>query len=1187
VQSTDYDDWEVVANTIIDGNSAGTVVTFDTSEDANSVLRGFAITGGDSTYGGGIFCDGSSPTIGNCVIRGNSARYGGGIENEDSSSPTITNCVFVGNTAEWYGGAIENYTSSSPTITNCLFYGNSATDLGYGGAIDNDDSSPTITNCTFHGNSTDYYGGGICSYGSSSTPILTNCIVWGNSADSGGDEVYNYSSADPNFSYCDVNGCGGSSSWDASFGTDGGGNIDADPEFVYSDDPNGIDSIWATTDDGLRLGPRGPCIDAGDGGQADSNDMLGRGRVDICGVENTGTGSPAYADMGAYETQAGYPQYAMEVNSVSSDPNDPNRITIVTSGAKYVLTPTDVNMYCRIDVNTNTTFADGNELLVARLEFNGGIGDPNIDWYDDCKAVVESPNATFEFESDSLFFITAKSSFTYEHNNLIDNAPWDKGSGLDRMWADPNGGSLHADVSGAVWSSGSISMSNGDVMAHMIFPPKTFDFEGLYDANARPHVCFVLSKSQADDLMKPNGMDQYVQDGFGVFLVWTWPYNRVNNNYIPIQLDNGVWGYEIDPADANDFNDFIVAAHDSNFKVISYIWTPSNSLWQGQDIQVTLDWMRSFQEEHDLDGWYMDNGDAGGFLDDYDFMRQVRTDVGDTGVIYHHDSKDVWGEHGGCRAVMVDAYASYTKAGESGQIATVHHPNYPYFRYYTAGYGLSQAYASHKLRGKAHATITESEKCRLIGENLNGTQTLGPHEKPYWSDYFKPAFQSRKDDYNDLNTFTADVDWPLDPTTGWFRQASSPDVDFTDTSVSVAWNTGENSDSNVVLTNNYCWYDAQSYYPDGYDANAYSSALEKSHRLEITRTDLVPGGTYSYRIRSETDANVPDKIVYYRSGSFNDPNIIAHWKFEEGSGSTAVDSVGGDSNGTIHGNPQWTDGIVDNKLFGFDKALDFNGVSDYVQISDNNSISLGDQDYSISAWIKPDSVSGMQGIVTKIKDANDKEYAFSLDANELRLDVQKDGNGQYGRTTTGPVTSGSWQLVVVTFDSSEPEPTFYHNGIKQTSSEDINALPDELSDALYIGKWGGEDSNSYFGGEIDDVRLFNRVLDPCEIDMLYYRDSAFWPTPDHNDQNVDSSKGLSLKWRVQTLVKDNDPDGRFNVYWGTSDPPGGDPCDCPSPSLWIYASQLVADQPYYWRVDTEKTDGEIVTGRVWSFKTKP
>ncbi|MHC4866066.1 MAG: right-handed parallel beta-helix repeat-containing protein, partial [Planctomycetota bacterium] len=28
VQSTDYDDWEVVANTIIDGNSAGTVVTF-------------------------------------------------------------------------------------------------------------------------------------------------------------------------------------------------------------------------------------------------------------------------------------------------------------------------------------------------------------------------------------------------------------------------------------------------------------------------------------------------------------------------------------------------------------------------------------------------------------------------------------------------------------------------------------------------------------------------------------------------------------------------------------------------------------------------------------------------------------------------------------------------------------------------------------------------------------------------------------------------------------------------------------------------------------------------------------------------------------------------------------------------------------------------------------------------------
>ncbi|MHC4478224.1 MAG: LamG-like jellyroll fold domain-containing protein, partial [Planctomycetota bacterium] len=1008
-------------------------MTFDTSEDANSVLRGFTITGGDSTFSGGVFCDGSSPTIRNCVIRGNSAQYGGGMENEDSSCPTVTNCVFVDNTADWYGGAIENYGGSSPTITNCLFYGNSATDLGYGGAIDNDGSSPTITNCTFNGNSTDYYGGGICNYGSTSKPILTNCIVWGNSADDGGDEVYNYSSADPNFTYCDVNGCGGSSSWDANFGTDGGGNIDADPNFVDPTDPNGADDEWGTPDDGLRFVDTGfvvssPCVDAGNGSDAPSTDISAFPRVDIQGVNNTGGGSPSYADMGAYENQWGlFPNYdSMEVNSVSADPNDPNCITIVTTGAKYVLTPADMNMFCRIDVNTNTTFADVNVLLVGRLEFDTNMTSLTPGPNDANRAVVESTQATFEFLSDSLVLITAKSSFTYDHNSLIDaewNAPLEAGErDANRMWADPNGGSLHAQVSGDPNCTDpstdftTISMSSGDKMAHMVFPPKLFDFEGLYDANARPHVCFVLLKSEADELLEPNGMDQYVQDGFGAFIVWTWPYT---GGWQPVELDSGVWGYEIDPADANDFNDFIVAAHDSNFKVISYTRRLSHDCWHGQDVQVTLDWMRSLQEDNNLDGWYMDNGDAGGFLDDYDFMRQVRTDVGDDGIIYHHDSGDVWDErwkdgssdYSGLRAVMVDAYASYTKTGEAGNIATVHHLNDPYFRYYTGGYGLSQAYAAHKLRGNGTATITEREKCRLIGENLNGTQTLGPHEKPYWSDYFKPAFQSRKDDYNDLNTFTADVDWPLDPCTGWFRAASINDININDTTVTVTWNTGENSDSNVVLTNNQRWYNAQSFSEDGYDAYAYSAIPTTDHNLAIARTDLVPGDSYEYRIRSETDASVPGKIVYHylsnhdypNDPNIDDPDIVGHWKFEEASGNTVYDSAG-DNDGNISGGSsaiRSNTGIVGTGI-SVSKALNFDGTDDYVQIPDDDSIRLGDHDYTITAWIRPDSVSGMQGIVTKIKDANDKEYAFSLDGNELRLDVEKDGNDQYGRTTTGP-----------------------------------------------------------------------------------------------------------------------------------------------------------------------------------------
>jgi hypothetical protein len=111
---------------------------------------------------------------------------------------------------------------------------------------DNASSSPTITNCTFFDNYAGYTGGGIDDYNCS--PLITNCIFWNNDAGYAGEEIYNAGSSDPNFSYCDIEGglngdkCGGDTS------TDGGGNINADPN-----DPDGGDDTWATSDDGLVL----------------------------------------------------------------------------------------------------------------------------------------------------------------------------------------------------------------------------------------------------------------------------------------------------------------------------------------------------------------------------------------------------------------------------------------------------------------------------------------------------------------------------------------------------------------------------------------------------------------------------------------------------------------------------------------------------------------------------------------------------------------------------------------------------------------------------------------------------------------------------------------------------------------------------------------------------------------------
>jgi len=160
---------------------------FHSGEDANSVLDGFTITYGYASGGsmlegssGGIYCKGSSPTIINCIISGNSAGYYGGGMSNCESSPMLINCIFSGNSANSGGGGIFNYDHSSPNLINCILKGNSA--IGNGGGMNNrHNSNPTIVNCTFNGNSTDMQDGGGM-YNHESDPTLINCIFTGNSA---------------------------------------------------------------------------------------------------------------------------------------------------------------------------------------------------------------------------------------------------------------------------------------------------------------------------------------------------------------------------------------------------------------------------------------------------------------------------------------------------------------------------------------------------------------------------------------------------------------------------------------------------------------------------------------------------------------------------------------------------------------------------------------------------------------------------------------------------------------------------------------------------------------------------------------------------------------------------------------------------------------------------------------------
>jgi len=203
----------------IDCEDSGRGFWFHNSETSTSVVDGFTIQYGSKTgtypdnCGGAIYCDGSSPTITNCLFYDNDVDLAGGaICCDNSANPDITNCTFDSNTAT-YGGAIRCY-SSDPTLTNCIICYNSATmggglrlrsgsdaTLSYcylyendsstsGGAIECVDwSSPTLTDCTFEYNDAATYGGAInCQ--NTCYPFLNRCAIVDNEATTAGGGIY-------------------------------------------------------------------------------------------------------------------------------------------------------------------------------------------------------------------------------------------------------------------------------------------------------------------------------------------------------------------------------------------------------------------------------------------------------------------------------------------------------------------------------------------------------------------------------------------------------------------------------------------------------------------------------------------------------------------------------------------------------------------------------------------------------------------------------------------------------------------------------------------------------------------------------------------------------------------------------------------------------------------------------------
>lgn len=246
VRSTHPADPAIVAATIIDcqGSAADPhrAFLFHSGETPETILAGVTVTGG---YAATIPHE--------TQLLGFNATSGGAVL-AVGASPTLVQCVFRANLATGDGGALAAMSGADPQCINCVITGNRAAG---GGAVAVASAGTTLINCTLAGNVADVATGGVRA-GTGGTVRVHNSILAANRDPSGEFESAQVASAAGATLSLAHNWIQG---WTGGLG--GEGNVGAPTITGLFAGGAGLDTVWGTVDDDVRLAAGSTAIDLG------------------------------------------------------------------------------------------------------------------------------------------------------------------------------------------------------------------------------------------------------------------------------------------------------------------------------------------------------------------------------------------------------------------------------------------------------------------------------------------------------------------------------------------------------------------------------------------------------------------------------------------------------------------------------------------------------------------------------------------------------------------------------------------------------------------------------------------------------------------------------------------------------------------------------------------------------------
>ena len=266
-------------------------------------------------------------------------------------------------------------------------------------------------------------------------------------------------------------------------------------------------------------------------------------------------------------------------------------------------------------------------------------------------------------------------------------------------------------------------------------------------------------------------------------------------------------------------------------------------------------------------------------------------------------------------------------------------------------------------------------------------------------------------------------------------------------------------------------------------------------------------------------ADAPTVTLNITGQNVVNDGLVGHWVFDEN------DTAGGrtynlvdDREGILTGDAQFNSAGHTNSSM----VLDGNG--DYVDVvGDYNTPLAGTA--TLSAWIKlPVGFTGVAGnkdigwdspsIIGSEQNGgtNDIQWGWISDDGHINMGVAN----SYGAESTTKVNDGAWHHVVLTRDHVTGETKVYVDGVLEDTAVTVTGIKNSTPMSGFGATFGSNGANEYLQGELDDIRIYDRVLTDYEISQISTYENNL------NDYDLVGLEGEPIPFALDAGLVDTD-----------------------------------------------------------------